>query len=226
MYDDSEQCINSRIKDEIPFVAKTNVKTGKSRLVLYFCAWHVVPSVSPVLSFTYDCTTVIYFARLILNEWTIEQMAFWYLNFKSTWHDVEGTIASPFEGKSSKWFLGGSLRSLARISLCRDDFHHLRWVNDIYNKYVPFNYDSVEALSISIHSQHGVFYLKSCSLFAHIVLTLTDKTRAELLSEIRGHLFATFCWWCLTKLVSFPWNTKFFEVYQRTEITCVLNVEL
>lgn len=87
-----EQCINRRIKRENPFSLKPTWKWSAGEKSLGPCCtfyFHFVPSTG----FGFQATTklprnkkktVIYFTRLILNEWTIEQMAFWYLNFKST----------------------------------------------------------------------------------------------------------------------------------------------
>lgn len=134
--------------------------------------------------------TVIYFARLILNEWTIEQMAFRYLNFKST------------AGRESLEFMenwaNDSWSELSRpmLIVCAAWFHHLRWVNDINN------YDSASLSNTCTGPSRSTSRLYS--LFTIIIL------RADNGSGIRGRS-VTFCW-CLTrgtqKLVSFPWNTK------------------
>lgn len=100
---DFEQCINSRIKGIPSFRREKNEKSTWPVLYFSFARSLFPPRIwcsgdaEPVFSFTFHTKNVIPLARLILNEWTIEQMAFRYLNFKSK------RVAEPWqEDKSVK----------------------------------------------------------------------------------------------------------------------------
>lgn len=123
----------------------------------------------------------------------------------------------------SESFLCGIKSACADDCCCmRDDFHHLRWVNDICNEYVPFNYVSMRSpLSAPLHGQSES--LLPHSLFTHIILTSQPiMLRRSGSKASAGYVLL----WCLRKIsfISLKHKNRFFSlslsrwIYQRPKV--------